>query len=95
LLWIGDRSYSIYVFQYFFEWVSREFLKAVGVADPGSPTLAVTYIAVCYCITELVYKFYEAPWRKKGREISKKIMAEKKDLLWQDDSGTQTAKPAL
>jgi peptidoglycan/LPS O-acetylase OafA/YrhL len=75
--WMGDRSYCIYVFQFFYEWVTRAGIKSIFKIEPNKIELGVGYIVVMFVFTETIYRLYETPLRNRGKRIAKRIMEEK------------------
>lgn len=76
LLWIGSRSYAIYLVHDPCFWAVREFVHrskfnpSAHLADPhvfGCIAAAVVLIAV---LSDLTYRFFETPMRKIGRRLA-------------------------
>ncbi|MCJ1879060.1 acyltransferase family protein [Pseudomonas nitroreducens] len=78
MLWLGSRSYGLYVIHVCAYHLSREiwhrYATAQGVAldQAFAVALAVTALVVLFVAAELNYRFVEQPLRRKGAEISRR-----------------------
>ncbi len=77
LLWLGSRSYGLYVIHICAYHLSREiwyrYAAAQGVELDKSftPELVVTALAIALVASELNYRFIEEPLRRKGARIAR------------------------
>ena len=79
LMWVGSRSYAIYVIHIPAFYLSREIWFLIG--NPASPKfnsayldqLVVTAVILIALLSELNYRFIELPLRQKGRHISRQF----------------------
>lgn len=79
LMWVGSRSYAIYVIHIPAFYMSREIWFLIG--NPTSPTfnpayldqLVITAAILILLLSELNYRCIELPLRLKGRKISKQF----------------------
>jgi len=77
LMWVGSRSYAIYVIHIPAFYMSREIWYLIG--NPTSPTfnpayldqLVITAAILILLLSEINYRFIELPLRLKGRKISR------------------------
>jgi peptidoglycan/LPS O-acetylase OafA/YrhL len=80
-VWIGGRSYAIYVSQNFFFALPHELMVrfAPNITPDSRLTLPFMIIsAVPMCITaELIYRFYERPLRIKGQVLAQQYLRKK------------------
>jgi peptidoglycan/LPS O-acetylase OafA/YrhL len=81
LMWVGSRSYAIYLIHIPAFYMSREIWFRIG--HPASTNfnpayldqLVITAIILILLLSELNYRLLEMPMRLKGRELSRKIEA--------------------
>lgn len=79
LMWVGSRSYAIYVIHIPAFYLSREIWFLIG--NPASPKfnsayldqLVVTAVILIALLSELNYRFIELPLRQKGSNISRQF----------------------
>ena len=79
LMWVGSRSYAIYVIHIPAFYMSREIWFQIG--NPASPKfnpayldqLVITAAILIVLLSELNYRFIELPLRLKGRNISRQF----------------------
>jgi peptidoglycan/LPS O-acetylase OafA/YrhL len=79
LMWVGSRSYAIYVIHIPAFYLSREIWFHIG--NPTSPKfnpayldqLVITAAILIGLLSELNYRFIELPLRLKGRKISRRF----------------------
>jgi peptidoglycan/LPS O-acetylase OafA/YrhL len=73
--WLGNRSYNIYLFQFIFRDATNLTLIHLG-QDPGkhSGMHSICFLAVMCAGSELIYRFYEMPFRKYGRRLSSRML---------------------
>jgi peptidoglycan/LPS O-acetylase OafA/YrhL len=79
LMWVGSRSYAIYVIHIPAFYMSREIWFLIG--NPTSPKLnpayldqlVITAVILIVLLSELNYRFVELPLRLKGRNISRQF----------------------
>jgi len=79
LMWVGSRSYAIYVIHIPAFYLSREIWFQIG--NPTSPKfnpayldqLIITAAILIVLLSELNYRFIELPLRLRGRKISKRF----------------------
>jgi peptidoglycan/LPS O-acetylase OafA/YrhL len=74
LLWVGNRSYSIYVFQFFYISITIFIAQHIGMPLEHKVRLTAIYVAVLVVCSELIYHLWEKPLRNKGRKIAKSIV---------------------
>ena len=82
LLYVGSRSYALYVVHLLFFWLIGE---ARELYDPGFTEIAARHVwdwFLCLVATlatfvaaEWNYRLVEVPWRQRGRAISKRMLA--------------------
>ena len=82
LLYVGSRSYALYVVHMIFFWLIGE---ARELYDPGFTEIAARHVwdwFLCLVATlatfvaaEWNYRLVEVPWRQRGRAISKRMLA--------------------
>ena len=81
LMWVGSRSYAIYVIHIPAFFMTREIWFLIG--NPTSPNFNPAYLdqliitagSLTLLLSELNYRFIELPLRLKGRDISRKFEA--------------------
>lgn len=80
MLWLGSRSYALYVIHVFANHLSTEIWTRIavdrGVTLGGQFTLEllITSVAVLVVLSELNYRFIETPLRQRGAEIAQRKM---------------------
>lgn len=78
--WLGSRSYALYVIHIFSYHLSTEIWTRVAVsegltlAQGFTAKLTLTSIVIMIVLSELNYRFVEAPLRRKGAEIARRKM---------------------
>ncbi len=81
LLWVGSRSYAIYLIHIPVFYITREIWFRIG--EPASPRfnpayldqLVITAIVLLLLLSELNYRLVEMPLRMKGRAIAQRMEA--------------------
>ncbi|MEX3972089.1 acyltransferase family protein [Paraburkholderia caribensis] len=78
LLWIGSRSYSIYLIHWFSIYATKTFwwyVEPKGTIFDGKYTLRylLTWLILTFVLSEMNYRFVETPLRRKGARIAKRM----------------------
>lgn len=80
LLWLGSRSYGIYLIHIPAYYASRELWLRLG-HDPSLATmfwpLALTALTLILLLSELNYRLVESPLRRKGQRIAQRLAMQK------------------
>lgn len=81
LQWLGSRSYALYVIHIFAFHLSTEIWtrvatkKGLALTQGYTPELLVTAVILMIVLSELNYRYVEAPLRQKGADIARRKMA--------------------
>jgi peptidoglycan/LPS O-acetylase OafA/YrhL len=104
LVWIGERSFAIYVIHIFAYWFTRviwQHLAPSGTQFNGTYTLrfALTALALIFVLADLNFRFVEEPLRRRGQRKATALLSGKEELTLQpakqetEESVAVTAKP--
>lgn len=73
LLWLGDRSYSVYLLHYFVIW-SVMTLTPIGSFHQNVVGVSITLVSIIlgtFLLSELSYRFIEVPSRVRGHRLAR------------------------
>ena len=70
LSWIGDKSYSIYVFQLFYIAATAKVAAYLHIADTQPVLTTLLFAAITTIGSEVIYRFWESPLRNYGRMVA-------------------------
>lgn len=76
LFWIGEKSYSIYVFQFFYLGLTKQIVDAMPEklqVRGDNVVMTIVLIVVAGVGSEVVYRYWERPLRLYGRKIAERI----------------------
>jgi peptidoglycan/LPS O-acetylase OafA/YrhL len=89
LLWMGSRSFAIYLVHLPSMWATREILHrlnlAAGLNEHSEPALLVITLVLIAAMSEATYRLVETPLREMGRKLA--------SSLRQDHKGTVPGMP--
>jgi len=79
LLWVGSRSFAIYLTHTVCYWLTREIFFRLYPQVHFDPSFAFPFLVVAIgsivLLSEATYRWIETPFRNKGREIAKRYRA--------------------
>jgi peptidoglycan/LPS O-acetylase OafA/YrhL len=75
LLWVGERSYTLYVFHLLSLVLAQKLGELCGIGKEHWVRVGAIYLAVMVILIEVVFRFWEHPWRTKGRRIAANMLA--------------------
>lgn len=98
LLWVGSRSYAIYLCHIPAFFATRELMHRLHPGTKFGPDDFWVFVAIAAGIivlcSELNYRILETPLRRRGARIAGEMLAKRKAALAQESSATQPASAA-
>jgi peptidoglycan/LPS O-acetylase OafA/YrhL len=73
LSWIGEKSYSIYVFQLFYIAATNRIAVYLHLADTQVVLMSLIFIAITAIGSEVFYRLWEFPLRNIGRKVAANV----------------------
>ncbi|WP_068169465.1 acyltransferase family protein [Neokomagataea thailandica] len=73
LLWLGDRSYSVYLLHYFVIWSVTTFTPIGKLPQNfmGTSTTTISILLGIFLLSEISYRFIEVPSRMRGHQLAR------------------------
>jgi peptidoglycan/LPS O-acetylase OafA/YrhL len=73
LFWIGEKSYSIYVFQLFYIAAAVRIAAYLHIAETQVVLISLIFAAITAIGSEVIYRLWEFPLRNLGRRIAANV----------------------
>jgi peptidoglycan/LPS O-acetylase OafA/YrhL len=81
LVWIGERSFAIYLMHNTVVWIIREIWFRLWAGTPPTMPTAIPFLAAAICmiavLSDLSFRFFETPLRQRGKKIAAEFMADR------------------